>query len=152
MTLQQYLTDNGVTYDTLTHPETPSAARAAELCHVSGDCFAKAVMLKKGDDYLLAIVPASHHLQMGELRRWLQEPVGLATEQELKDLFPDCDVGAIPALGTAYGLTMLVEESLEGKPDIYFEAGDHRTLVHLSGAQFHRLMLDAPHGHFSTHD
>lgn len=151
-TLQQYLADNGVRYDTLTHPETPSASRTAQACHVSGDCVAKAVMLRKGDGYVLAIVPASHRVRMGALQRLLNDSVGLATEDEIGRLLPDCDTGAVPALGGAYGLSTLVDERLAQQPDIYVEGGDHRTLVHLTGEQFHALMAGMPHGRFSTPD
>lgn len=152
ITLQQYLVDHGVTYDTLAHPQTPSASRTAQASHVPGDRLAKAVMLRKGSEYVLAVVPASRRLRMSALRRWLKEPVGLATEEEFCDLFPDCDIGAIPALGDAYGLATLVDKSLEEQPDVYFEAGDHRTLIHVTGEQFRSLMENAPQGRFSVRD
>jgi Ala-tRNA(Pro) deacylase len=47
-------------------------------------------------------------------------------------------------------LRSLVDESLEGRGDIYFEGGDHRTLVHLSGEQFHEIMAKVPHGRISA--
>lgn len=148
-TLQQYLADNGVEFDTLTHPETPSASRTAQASHVPGDRLAKGVVLKRGDAFLLAVIPASRHLLLEEVRKHLQSPASLATEAEIKPLFSDCAVGAVPALGGAYGLSMLVDESLEGQPDVYVEGGDHRTLVHISGEAFRRLVEGAPHGRFS---
>lgn len=151
MTLQQYLANLHVTYDTLTHAQAPSASRTAQASHVTGDRLAKAVVLKTADGYLTAVVPASHRLELDELGQWLEEPVYLATEKEIEDLFPDCETGAIPALANAYGLSMLVDESLDRQPEIYFEAGDHCTLVHMTGEQFHRLMEGAPHGRFSIH-
>jgi Ala-tRNA(Pro) deacylase len=152
ITLQQYLADHDIEYDTLRHARTPCASRTAQASHVSGECLAKAVILRKGDGYVLAILPATHHLRLGALRRMLKEAIGLATEDEIAGLFPDCDVGAVPALGQPYGLTTLVDESLQRQPEIYMEAGDHRTLVHLSGEQFEVLTGDAPHGRFSSHD
>ncbi|HDL85873.1 MAG TPA: YbaK/EbsC family protein, partial [Candidatus Acetothermia bacterium] len=78
-----------------------------------------------------------------------KQPVALATEEEISALFPDCDTGAIPPVGAAYGLKTVVDESLEGHEDVYFEGGDHRSLVHLSGAEFHQLMGKIPHERFS---
>jgi Ala-tRNA(Pro) deacylase len=73
-------------------------------------------------------------------------PVSLATESEASRLFPDCEEGAMPALGMAYGLPAVVDDDLHGCDDIYFEGGDHRSLVHISGDQFDRLMGDVPRG------
>lgn len=151
-TVQRYLANNGIQYDTLSHDETMTASEAAGSCHVPGDCVAKAVVLKSDGGYVLAVIPASHHLRMGALRESLDELVGLATEAEIGPLFPDCEEGAVPALGAAYGLPMMVDDSLADRADIYFEGGDHRTMIHLSGDQFRRLTKDAPHGRFSAHD
>src|SRR5262249_42699223 len=55
--------------------------------------------------------------------------------------------GGVPPLGAAYALECIVDENLEGEGDVYLEGGDHRTLIHVTGQQFHDLMRDAPHGH-----
>jgi Ala-tRNA(Pro) deacylase len=34
---------------------------------------------------------------------------------------------------------------------VYFEGGDHRALIHMSGDDFRRLMTDVPQGHISYH-
>jgi Ala-tRNA(Pro) deacylase len=115
---------------------------------VSGDCLAKAVVLRRKDGYLLAVLPASAQVQLDAVGRWLGQPVGLAAEDEIGALFPDCEQGAVPPVAAAYAMQGLIDESLEGKRDIYFEGGDHRTLVHVSGDQFHRLMQDVPHARF----
>ena len=75
----------------------------------------------------------------------------MATEEEIERLFPDCAVGAVPPVAAAYGLKAIVDESMTEVPDIYFEGGDHTTLVHMSGPAFDRLMAEAPRAHFSTH-
>jgi Ala-tRNA(Pro) deacylase len=69
--------------------------------------------------------------------------VGLATEQELVSLFPDCEGGAIPPLGSAYRLKTLVDSSLLEQPEVFFESGDHEHLVKVTGEQFSRLLRDA---------
>jgi Ala-tRNA(Pro) deacylase len=75
----------------------------------------------------------------------------MATEEEIERLFPDCILGAIPPVGAAYGLRTVVDESITEVPDVFFEGGDHATLVHMSGPAFDRLMVEAPHAHFSMH-
>ncbi len=78
-------------------------------------------------------------------------PLGLATEGEIADLFDDCDLGAVPPVGAAYGLSVVLDESLVDAPEVYFEGGDHTTLVHVAGDAFGTLMSDARRGRFSHH-
>jgi Ala-tRNA(Pro) deacylase len=144
-TLQQYLDDQGVTYDLTTHKTTHCASRTAEASHVPGGNLAKAVVIKRREGYLLAVLPASHHVELNQLGHWLQQPVSLATEDEIAGLFPDCDAGAVPAIAPAYNLNAVVDEGLDDRDDIWFEAGDHRTLVHMSGGEFRTLMGKMPH-------
>ena len=149
MTVQQYLSDRGVEYDTLTHTPTDSSMATAESSHVTGASLAKGVLLKTEDGFLLAVLPATHHIRFGELTKCLHESAELASEAEVANLFSDCDPGAVPALGAAYGIAVIVDDSLADLPDFYIEGGDHATLVHLTAPEFHRLLGDAPHGRFS---
>jgi len=113
LTLQKYLAAKYVRYDLMAHETTSSSMQTAEACHVSGDCVAKAVLLRDDFGYALAILPASHHITLSELRRQLGDDVGLATEREAAELFQDCTRGAIPAVGECYGLDMVVDDSIE---------------------------------------
>ena len=151
-TLERYLMDQGATYRLLSHPLTQTAAETAHASHISGNRVAKGVLLADGDGYLLAVLPASHQLDLDRLGAWLGRPVSLASEQEVGRLFPDCELGAIPAVGWAYGLDVIVDDSLATQDAIWFEAGDHRSLVEVGGDQFRRLLGAAPHGVFSIHD
>jgi Ala-tRNA(Pro) deacylase len=141
------------------HPIRPDDASAYKLLEgdceglsCSGDCVAKGVLLRDETGYALAILPASHHIRLSELRSQLGDDVDLATEYEAAELFSDCSRGALPALGECYGLDMLVDDSIEKQPEVYFEAGDHGTLIHMSHAQFATLTATARHGRFSVHD
>jgi Ala-tRNA(Pro) deacylase len=154
-TLQRYLEGRDVGYEVVSHPVTGSSSETAQSAHVSGDRIAKTVVLRDGDEgdgYLLAVVPASHHLSLEMLRSWLGRSVALPSEQEVGQLFPDCDLGAIPPTGDAYGLDVALDEALLGLEQVHFEGGDHRSLVKVGGAQFRDLMAAARHGRFSTHD
>jgi len=150
ITLQQYLADNDIDYETLEHPYTTSATKTAQESHVSGDSVAKAVLLKAGKDYLLAVLPASHHIRFDQLREWLDKSVDLATEEEVEALFSDCELGAIPPVG--YGLDVVIDEGLALDNDVYFEGGDHATLVRVAAKAFADMMNDARRGRFSRHD
>ncbi len=151
-TLQQYLADQKIAYEVITHRPTISSAMTAEASHVSGDCIAKAVIVKDEDRFMMAVLPASHHVKLGDLSSVLGRTVRLATEEEASVLFPDCSIGAIPALGAAYGMDIVVDDSLAEEPEVYFEGGDHTSLVRVSAEEFFWLTQNAAHGHFSTHD
>jgi len=150
-TLQKHL-DRHVTYDVLTHDPTTSATRTAQACHVPGNRLAKAVVLRRDGGFMLAVVPASHHLVLSDLRRQIGDDVALADEEEIKRLFPDCTLGAVPPVGECYDLDVIIDDSIGEQPDVYLEGGDHATLIHVSQVQFARLMADAQHGRFSVHD
>lgn len=152
ISLRQYLSDHHIPYDVLVHEATGSAGHAAEAAHVSGDKMAKGVLLRGSDGYILAVLPASHHLQMDLLNDHLGDTMSLATEEEIGDLFRDCDRGAVPACAPAYGLRAVVDDTLDMVPDVYMEAGDHRSLLHLDGAAFHRMLGAADRGRISIHD
>jgi Ala-tRNA(Pro) deacylase len=146
ISLEQYLNGQDVSYDALTHKRTGCAARSASASHVPLDKMAKAVVLSSRDGYVMAVVPASQQVELEHVGRCLQQPVALATEKEIVPLFPDCEPGAIPPVGAAYGLRAVVDERIDDMRDIYFEAGDHRTLVHVSCDEFNRLMRTVTHG------
>lgn len=151
-TLERYLADQHVDYELVDHPYTSDGSmQTTQAAHIPGDKMAKSVVLEEDGDYIVAVLPATRHLQLGAVHRQFDRRLGLATEREVADLFTDCDLGAVPALGQAYGLDVVWDESLSELPDVYFEAGDHRALVHMTGEDFRRLLRDAPHGRFSEH-
>lgn len=150
--LKRHLERRKVAYRTVRHPETPSASRTAEASHISGEKIAKGVLLKDEDGYTLAVLPASHHVRLGGIATALATRVGLASEDEVAEIFTDCARGAIPAVGDAYGLNVVVDERLIERDEVYFEGGDHATLVRVSAAEFGKLMADARRTRFAEHD
>ncbi len=149
--LKAYLAEHSVDYEVSLHPRTADSAHTAEVSHIPGDRLAKAVILEDDDGYVMAVIPSSHRVSLGKLHHQLDRRLGLATEDELKPLFPDCDLGAIPPVGGAYGMDTLVEKHLLDQPEVWFEAGDHEEVVHVSGQQFRTLMAKATPGEFSAH-
>ena len=149
LTVQQYFEAQGIAYDVLPHGPTTSSLDTAAIAPVSPDKLAKVVILKTDAGYLLVVVPASRHLEWTALRDCLDQDLALATEEEIAWLLPDCTAGAVPPIGEAYGIETLVDDSIAAQPDIYFEGGDHTTLVHMSGPAFCTVMAHARHGRFS---
>ena len=100
-TLKRYLTAENIQYEEIPHELTMSSTRTAETCHVSGDRLAKGIVLRRDGEYVLAVVPASHHLRLSDLRTTLGDSVQMANEGEIHQLFRDCAHGAVPAIGQA---------------------------------------------------
>ena len=145
ITLREYLDDNSVAYETLNHAKTSTSLNTAEAAHLTGREMAKAVIVKRRKGYLMAIIPASRQVDLSHLGHWLNQTIALASETEIAELFPDCELGAVPALGAPYGIKSVIDEKLSGLENIYFEAGDHETLIHLSGNEYDRLTAKWPH-------
>ena len=149
LTLRKYLAQKGIAYDILSHPHTSSSLHTAIAASVPAEKMAKPVILSDGTDYLMAVVPADHHVKLGKLSQALDRQLSLASELEVKELFADCDLGAIPPIGQAYGLNTIVDSSLSDCSDIYLESGDHEDLLHLKGASFRKLMKHSQHASIS---
>jgi Ala-tRNA(Pro) deacylase len=89
-TLQRYLTAENIQYDVIPRDPTMSSTRTAEACRISGDRLAKAIVLRHIAGYMLAVLPASHHVRLSDLRDQLGDNVEMAQESEIDPLFPDC--------------------------------------------------------------
>jgi Ala-tRNA(Pro) deacylase len=150
-TLRSYLEASGQPYELMRHPRAVTSMETAAAAHVPGDRLAKTVLVEDDDGYLLAVIPSTHRLLLGTLREQFGQRFGLATERDMAALFRECEVGAIPPFGQAYGLRVIVDDSLLEEHEVYCESGDHTELVHLAGQGFRSLMLEAQHGRFSRH-
>jgi Ala-tRNA(Pro) deacylase len=151
--LENYLEERGVDYELITHPLTGSSMETAQSAHVPGDTLAKGVVLHDEGEFLLVVIPSDYHVELERLNSILKREWQLAEEGDLKALFPDCEVGAVPALGTVYAIKTVWDPSSSlGKVDeVFFEAGDHRELVCVSGEKFHELMASAERMEISHH-
>jgi Ala-tRNA(Pro) deacylase len=144
------LTDHGAEYELVAHPKSYTSMESASAAHVPQDHIAKGVLLRDGLGFVLAVIPASEWVDLRRLQEILGRELRIASETEVDQLFNDCDPGAIPPLGEAYGLEMVLDESLTSLSSIYFEGGDHEHLVRLGGDQFNTLMRGVRRGHISN--
>ena len=144
-TLKKYLATQGIAYDIVPHRPTSTSINAASSAHVPANMVAKSVILEDESGYLMAVIPANQHVKIGKLNKLVGRHMGLATEDELRSLFSDCELGAIPPVGAAYGIETIVDDELSGCPDVYLEAGDHEDFIHLKGVSFRALMKNAQH-------
>lgn len=146
--LNVYLNQHHATFDLVAHPPSGTSLETAEAAHVPRDRLAKAVVVKERGNYAMVVVPSSQNVDLERLRERLHHRVDLASEAELTALFPDCSPGAIPPIGPAFHMATLWDSRLADRADVYFEAGDHEELIHVSALQFVDLMGDAQCGRF----
>ncbi len=140
--LKEYLDREHVHYDVLPHPEAFRALAIAHSLHAPEKEMAKVVIVKVDGRFVMTVLPASWNLDLHRLRDlFLTHHVRLATEDELKDLFPDCELGAMPPFGNLYGLDVYVDRSLAEDEHIFFQAGDHCEAVRMRYADFAALVF-----------
>ncbi|NJL18461.1 MAG: YbaK/EbsC family protein [Nitrospira sp.] len=119
-TVKTRLDREHVHYDVLSHPQTFRASAVAQTLRVPEQQMAKVVIVKVDTQFVTTVLPASWRVNLQCLRKMFgTHRVRLATEQEIKELFPDCELGAMPPLGTLYGLPVYVDRSLTGDEQIH---------------------------------
>lgn len=148
-TVQEFMAQRSIPYDLIAHPHTGSSHETAEAAHVGEDHIAKAVLVKDRTGYAMVVVPAANRVDLEHLHKELNRNFELAAENEIAPLFSDCETGAIPPIGPAYGVETFMDDALGSLANVYFEAGDHAELVHTRGDDFRALLSGVRHGWYS---
>lgn len=139
--LKEFLDSNKVKYVAISHSQAFTAQEIAASAHIPGRQLAKTVMITLDGNMAMAVLPATDHVDL----RLLKQAAGakkakLAGEREFKDLFPDCEIGAMPPFGNLYDLEVYVAASLAEGEEIAFNAGSHTELIRMAYADFERLV------------
>jgi Ala-tRNA(Pro) deacylase len=142
MKVQDYLTEQDVDFEVTTHEPTYDAQHMAHAVHAPGGEVAKTVLLRAnhGYSYVVAVLPATHRIDFEKVSELLNgASVQMATEIEIAEHCPDCEMGVLPPFGWKYGMETLVDESLAQHDEIVFEGNTHRETIRMKYADFHRL-------------
>ena len=139
--LKDFLDKNGVEYITISHSKAFTAQKIAAAAHIPGKELAKTVMVKINGKMAMAVLPASYRVDFELLKDALgAKKVELAAEKEFKDIFPNCDVGAMPPFGNLWDLGVFVAQSLTENDEIVFNGGSHTELIRMSFNDFKKLV------------
>jgi len=139
--LKEFLDSQKIKYVTISHSKAYTAQEVAATSHVPGKELAKTVMVKIDGKIAMAVLPSSYQIDFHLLRKSIgAKNAMLATEEEFKDLFPECDVGAMPPFGNLYGMDVYVAEVLAEDDEIAFNAGLHTELIRMKYGDFERLV------------
>lgn len=139
--LKKFLDSNGVKYVVMKHSTAYTAQEIAASAHIPGKELAKTVMIKVDDKMAMAVLPASYKVDFDLLKDATgADQVELASEEEFKYTFPDCEIGAMPPFGNLYDMEVYSAESLAEDEEIAFNAGSHKELIKLAYKDFENLV------------
>lgn len=142
-TIENFVNDKQVQFTIVSHPKSQTSLGSAHCADVNASKLAKAVLLSGKEQFVLAVLPADRELELETIENELKTTLMITPEENLVQAFGDCARGAVPALGAAYGIPTIIDSSFADMDEVYFEAGDHEELIHVSGGDFHRLQPDA---------
>jgi Ala-tRNA(Pro) deacylase len=135
--LLEYLDERGIKYSVVRHSPAYTAQEVAAAARVPGRELAKTVMVKLDGRMVMAVVPAPDHIHLGRLAAAAgARRAELASESEFGEIFPDCEVGAMPPFGNLWQVPVYLSEALTEQPHIAFNAGSHTELMILSLRDF----------------
>ncbi len=144
--LKSFLDENHIHYTLMTHSPAYTAQSAAATLHIPGKEVAKTVVVRRGNETALAVLPASCHINLSRLGKLAGGETRLASEAEFIDKFPDCELGAMPPFGNLYKLPVYVDEKLAADEEIVFNAGTHRDAIRMRYHDFIKLAHPAVGG------
>ncbi len=138
--LKQYLDKNNAPYQVILHGEVYTAQELAQALHVPGKALVKVVIIKTDSGYCMAVLPASRKIDLPALQARLDTSMlAIATEQEIKELFPEAEIGAMHPFGNLSAMEVWVDESLTTDEYITFNAGTHYEAIRMKFTDFTRL-------------
>ena len=139
--LIEFLNSNKIKYVIISHSKAYTSQEIAASAHIPGKEMAKTVMVKSDGKMTMAVLPASYKVDLKKLKEATGAgKIELASEQEFAELFPECEIGAMPPFGNLYGMEVFVAATLTEGEEIVFNAGSHTELIRLSYKDFERLV------------
>lgn len=136
-----FLKEQNVRHELIKHPEAFTAQEVAHAIHKTGKVLAKTVVVEADGKHVMTVVPAHHKVKLAAVKAALKaKDVHLAREEQLRELFPDCDLGAMPPVGPLYHLPVVLSAELQQRPEIVFNACTHTECVKIASQDFERLV------------
>ena len=139
--LKDFLDRQNVRYITIFHSPAYTAQAIAHIAHISGRELAKSVMLKADGELVMAVLPATHKVNLDIFRDSIgARSIELASERDFLDAFPGCELGAMPPFGNLWDIPVYVAERLTEDETIAFNAGSHTELIQMDYSDYERLV------------
>lgn len=139
--LKEFLDSHDIPYITITHSQAFTAQKVAASVHIPGKNMVKTVMVVINGSMAMTVLPASFYVDFNLLKEITGEGnVRLASEAEFKDMFPDCELGAMPPFGNLYNLEVYVAKVLTEDEEIAFNAGTHTEIIQMAYRDFEHMV------------
>lgn len=138
--LKEFLDNHDVEYITISHSKAYTAQKTAASAHIPGKELAKTVIVKFDGKLAMAVLPASYSIDFDQLKMASgANKVEISSEDEFRDVFPDCELGAMPPFGNLYDMEVYVAKTLAEDEEIVFNACSHTELVKMKYKDFDKL-------------
>lgn len=126
--LAEFLDGQGISYEVVEHPARSTAAADARAAGILPHDAAKTVVLRDGDEFRIAVIPASERLDLRKLRELLGsgDRLRLASEEEIAGQFAGFEVGALPPFAPVLPAPEVLDRRLLDHDRIFCSGGDHR--------------------------
>jgi len=139
--LKEFLDGQNIKYVTISHSSAFTAQEVAASAHIPGKALAKTVMVKLDGKLVMAVLPASYRVDLELLKKATGAPEAeVASEQDFRGVFPECETGAMPPFGNLYQMEVFVDQRLREDEEIAFNAGSHTELIKMTYGDFERLV------------
>lgn len=139
--LRSFLDERGIKYVSVIHSRAFTAQEVAASVHVPGREMAKTVMINVEGKMAMAVLPAMYRVDLAHLAEAIgTNDVVLATEDEFKEHFRQCEPGAMPPFGNLYGMTVFMDSSLTETEEIVFNAGTHTEVIRMAFPDYAQLV------------
>ncbi len=140
MNLEATLQHRGIPFERSRHRPAYTSQDLAAAEHVSGYLVAKPVVVKGKAGFAMCVLAACDHVDLNRAAQALHDKdVRLATEDEMRGLFPDCELGAEPPVGTLFGMQTIMDEHLREDDYLVMQAGTHTDAIELRREDWERL-------------
>lgn len=139
--IRDYLDSHNINYNIIKYTLAFTAQEIAASVHISGHELAKTVLIKLDGRLAMTVLPASYKVNFGVLRDIVgSRNIELASEQDFKYRFPDCDLGSIPPFGNLWNMEVFISERLSLNDDIVFNAGSHTELIRMKYNDYEKIV------------
>jgi Ala-tRNA(Pro) deacylase len=141
MRVREFLDKSAVSYETSEHAPSFTTQQMAACEHEPGRYVAKPVVVKADGEKMMCVLAACYKINLDALKQQIgAKKIELALENEIGEIFDDCDLGAEPPFGNLYGLPVIMDKALEKDDHIIFQAGTHDLAIRMSMKDYRKLV------------
>ena len=138
--ITKFLESNNVSYKETEHEPVYTSEQAARVRGISMSRAAKSLLLKSGDDFVLAVLPGNRKLDTKKLRNLLKaKDLHFATREEVKNKM-GCEIGACYPFGNLIGVPVYADISISKNSTVFTNPGVQNRTMEISWRDVYSLV------------